>query len=62
MPILPKTFNRGLELVSDEKQQSYLTRGITDFFEYKAYVCVDSWAQFLLSLNARWTSLFQPSK
>ena len=35
MPILPKTFYRGLELVSDEKQQSYLTRGITGFFEYK---------------------------
>ena len=62
MPILPKTFNRGLELASDKKQQSYLTRGITGFFEYKAYVCVDSWAQFLLSRNARWTSLFQPSK
>ena len=28
MPILVKTFYRDLELVSDEKQQSYLTRGI----------------------------------
>ena len=62
MPILPKTFYRGLELVSDKKQQSYLTKGITGFFEYKTYVCVDSWAQFLLSLNARQTSLSRPSK
>ena len=39
MGILLKIFYNGLELLSDEKQQSFLTRGQASLgFEYIAYV------------------------
>ena len=43
MRILLKIFYHGLELVSDEKQQIFLTRGLVSLgFKYIAYVVVDS--------------------
>ena len=50
MRVLLKIFYCGLELVSDEKQQSFSTRGwVALGFEYIAYVVVG----FLLSVNAQ---------